>query len=72
MELKPVFSAEAIQRRVREMAAEIDALYGEEPLVVICVFSRFSLSSLQALQTPFSINSPQYLQYIIISSVNNR
>lgn len=37
MELKPVFSADAIQRRVREMAAEIDALYGDEPLVVICV-----------------------------------
>lgn len=37
MELKEVLSAAALQRRVKEMAMEIDALYGEEPLVVICV-----------------------------------
>ena len=37
MEMKEVFSAEAIQNRVRAIAAEIDALYGNEPVVVICV-----------------------------------
>ena len=35
--LKPVFSEEQIQERVRQMAAEIDAFYGDEPLVVVCV-----------------------------------
>ena len=32
-----VFSPEAIAGRVRAMAAEIDACYGEEPLVAVCV-----------------------------------
>ena len=35
--LVTVFSAEAIASRVRSMAAEIDACYGDEPLVVVCV-----------------------------------
>ncbi len=35
--LKPLFTAEEIQRRVREIAAEVDEMYGQEPLVVICV-----------------------------------
>ncbi len=37
MKLKEVLSADVLQSRVREMAAEIDATYGEEQLVVICV-----------------------------------
>ena len=37
MELKEVFSTESIQNRVRAMAAEIDSLYGNDPVVVICV-----------------------------------
>lgn len=32
-----VYSAECIQARVKELAAEIDALYQQEPVVVICV-----------------------------------
>jgi hypoxanthine phosphoribosyltransferase len=36
-ELKPVFTQEQIAARVRELAAEIDAMYGDEPLVVVCV-----------------------------------
>lgn len=36
-ELKIVFSEEQIRRRVAELAAEIDALYGDEPLVAVCV-----------------------------------
>lgn len=35
--LIPVFSREAIRIRVGQMAQEIDAAYGEEPLVAICV-----------------------------------
>ena len=35
--LKSVFSQEMIAVRVRELAAEIDALYGQEPLVAVCV-----------------------------------
>lgn len=36
-ELKPVFSAEQIARRVRALAREINELYGREPLVAVCV-----------------------------------
>lgn len=36
-ELKSVFSAEQIAERVRELAAEIDAFYGQEPLAAVCV-----------------------------------
>ncbi|MBO4301027.1 MAG: hypoxanthine phosphoribosyltransferase [Desulfovibrio sp.] len=36
-ELKPVFTKEQIATRVHEMAAEIDAVYGDEPLVAVCV-----------------------------------
>ena len=36
-ELKTVFSQEQIAQRVKELAAEIDACYGQEPLVAICV-----------------------------------
>jgi len=36
-ELKTVFSQEQIAERVQELAAEIDACYGQEPLVAICV-----------------------------------
>lgn len=36
-ELKSVFSPEQIAVRVRELAVEIDVLYGQEPLVAICV-----------------------------------
>ena len=36
-ELKTVFSPEQIAVRVRELAVEIDALYGQEPLVAVCV-----------------------------------
>lgn len=36
-ELKSVFSPEQIAVRVRELGVEIDELYGQEPLVAICV-----------------------------------
>lgn len=36
-ELKPVYTEGVILQRVRELAAQVDALYGEEPLVVVCV-----------------------------------
>lgn len=32
-----VYGKAAIHKRVRELAGEIDALYGDEPLVIICV-----------------------------------
>lgn len=35
--LKPCISEEVIQKRVKEMAEEISALYKGQPLVVICV-----------------------------------
>ena len=35
--MRLVYDEEIIARRVRELAAEIDALYGDEPLVIICV-----------------------------------
>lgn len=35
--LVPIFSREAIQSRIRELGEAIDAAYGTEPLVVICV-----------------------------------
>lgn len=35
--LRPVFTPEQIARRVREIASEIDAVYGNEPLVAVCV-----------------------------------
>ena len=35
--LKPLISEEAIQKRIRELADEISALYKDEPLVVVCV-----------------------------------
>ena len=36
-ELKPVFTPEQIAKRIKELAAEINALYGDEPLVAVCV-----------------------------------
>ncbi|MBQ3059402.1 MAG: hypoxanthine phosphoribosyltransferase [Desulfovibrio sp.] len=36
-DLRVVFSAEQIAARVREVAAQVDACYGEETLVVVCV-----------------------------------
>ncbi len=36
-DLKPVFTQEQIATRVRELASEIDGVYGDEPLVVVCV-----------------------------------
>lgn len=35
--VEPVYSSERIGRRVRELGAEIDAAYGDQPLVAICV-----------------------------------
>lgn len=35
--LKPLIGEEAIQKRIRELADEISALYKDEPLVVVCV-----------------------------------
>lgn len=35
--LIPLIGEEAIQRRIRDMAADINAVYGDEPLVVVCV-----------------------------------
>ncbi len=35
--LRPVYSREAIAARVREIGAEINALYADKPLVVVCV-----------------------------------
>lgn len=35
--LRPVFCREAIAARVRELGAEIDTVYGQEPLAAICV-----------------------------------
>lgn len=35
--LKPVFKADLIAKRVAELGREIDAVYGDEPLVAICV-----------------------------------
>ena len=35
--LRTVFTEEQIRERIVEMAREIDAVYGEEPLVVVCV-----------------------------------
>lgn len=36
-ELKPVYTPGQIAARVRELARAIDAVYGQEPLVVVCV-----------------------------------
>ena len=36
-EMQVVFHAPTIAKRVRELAAEIDAVYKDEPLVVVCV-----------------------------------
>lgn len=36
-DLRIVYDEAAIQKRIAELAAEIDALYRDEPLVVICV-----------------------------------
>ena len=35
--LKPLFTAEQIERRLDELAASINTLYAGEPLVVVCV-----------------------------------
>ena len=36
-ELKPVFTPEQIAARIQELAAEINAEYGDEPMVAVCV-----------------------------------
>lgn len=36
-DLRLVYDEEAIRKRVKELATEIDALYRDEPLVVVCV-----------------------------------
>ena len=36
-ERKIVYTSDQIAERVRAMAAEIDAFYGDEPLVAVCV-----------------------------------
>ncbi len=36
-ELKPVYTPGQITARVKELARDIDAVYGQEPLVVVCV-----------------------------------
>lgn len=36
-ELKPVFTPEQITRRIKELSEEINAVYGDEPLVAVCV-----------------------------------
>ena len=36
-ELKPVFTPEQIAARIQELASEINAEYGDEPLVAVCV-----------------------------------
>ena len=35
--LRVLYDADTIRARVRELAGQIDALYGNEPLVVVCV-----------------------------------
>ena len=36
-ELKPVFTPEQIAARIQDLAREIDAVYGDEPVVAVCV-----------------------------------
>ncbi len=36
-EIRPIFSAEEISARVKELGKEIDAVYGDEPLVIVGV-----------------------------------
>ncbi len=36
-EIRPIFSAEEISARVKELGREIDAVYGDEPLVIVGV-----------------------------------
>ena len=38
-ELKPIYSEESIQARVKEMASEISAFYEDDELVVVCVLN---------------------------------
>lgn len=42
-ELKPVFTAEAIAARVKELGAELDKHYGDEPVVAVCVLKGASI-----------------------------
>ena len=35
--LRIVYDENMIRTRVRELAKEIDSLYGDEPLVIVCV-----------------------------------
>ena len=42
-ELKPVFTAEAIAKRVKELGADIDKMYGDEALVMVCVLKGGSI-----------------------------
>lgn len=42
-ELKPIFSAEAIAARVKELGAELDRHYGDEPVVAVCVLKGASI-----------------------------
>ena len=54
-ELRPVFTAEAIAARVKELGVEIDKTYGDEPLVVVCVLkggSIFFADLVRALNKP--------------------
>lgn len=54
-ELKLVYSQECIQDRIAALGAEIDACYGEVPLIVVCVLkgaSIFFADLVRALKKP--------------------
>ncbi|MGE9986258.1 hypoxanthine phosphoribosyltransferase [Desulfovibrio sp. SGI.169] len=67
--LKTVFSPEHIAARVRELAAEIDGLYGQEPLVAVCVLKGgfiFFSDLVRALH-----NQNMELDFVRLSSYGN-
>ena len=67
--LKPVFSPEEIAVRVRQVAGEIDAVYGQDPLVMVCVLKGafvFCSDLLRCLR-----NQNVELEFIRLSSYGN-
>ena len=69
MTMKEVFSAAAIQRRVDELAAEIDALYDGETVTAVCVLKgAFPFFS----DLVRAMNSDVFIDFVRLASYGDR
>jgi len=67
--LRPLFDEDAIRRRVADLARQIDACYGEEPVIMICVLKGACIFFSDLIRR---LECRPVLDFVALSSYENR